>query len=69
VPQIKASLLAPAYTVSAVIANEFAEATADLYVAALVYAGLALFLVTVIVNLLARVLVFKVARGPGLIRE
>jgi phosphate transport system permease protein len=69
VPQIKASLLAPAYTVSAVIANEFAEATADLYVSALVYAGLALFLVTVIVNVLARVLVFKVARGPGLIRE
>lgn len=69
VPQIKASLLAPAYTVSAVIANEFAEATADLYVSALVYAGLALFLVTVIVNILARVLVFKVARGPGLIRE
>ncbi|HET6780612.1 MAG TPA: phosphate ABC transporter permease subunit PstC [bacterium] len=69
VPQIKASLLAPAYTVSAVIANEFAEATADLYVSALVYAGLALFLVTVIVNILARALVFKVARGPGLIRE
>ncbi len=69
VPQIKASLLAPAYTVSAVIANEFAEATQDLYVAALVYAGLALFLVTVIVNILARVLVFRVARGPGLIRE
>lgn len=69
VPQIKASLLAPAYTVSAVIANEFAEATEDLYVSALVFAGLALFLVTVIVNILARVLVSRVARGPGLIRE
>ncbi|MGH2361347.1 MAG: phosphate ABC transporter permease subunit PstC, partial [bacterium] len=69
VPQIKASLLAPAYTVSAVIANEFAEATEDLYVSALVFAGLALFLVTVIVNILARVLVSQVARGPSLIRE
>ena len=69
VPQIKASLLAPAYTVSAVIANEFAEATEDLYVSALVFAGLALLLVTVIVNILARVLVSRVARGPGLIRE
>jgi phosphate transport system permease protein len=69
VPQIKASLLAPAYTVSAVIANEFAEATSDLYVAALVYAGLVLFLVTLTVNILARVLVRRVARGPVLIRE
>lgn len=69
VPQIKASLLAPAYTVSAVIANEFAEATSDLYVAALVYAGLVLFLVTLTVNILARVLVRLVARGPALIRE
>jgi len=69
VPQIKASLLAPAYTVSAVIANEFAEATSDLYVAALVYAGLVLFLVTLTVNILARVLVRRVASGPALIRE
>ncbi|HEY3247436.1 MAG TPA: phosphate ABC transporter permease subunit PstC [bacterium] len=69
VPQIKASLLAPAYTVSAVIANEFAEATSDLYVAALVYAGLVLFIVTLTVNILARVLVSRVARGPALIRE
>jgi len=69
VPQIRASLLAPAYTVSAVIANEFAEATSDLYVAALVYAGLVLFLVTLTVNILARVLVRRVARGPAFIRE
>lgn len=69
VPQIKASLLAPAYTVSAVIANEFAEATSDLYIAALVYAGLVLFAVTLTVNILARVLVSRVARGPALIRE
>lgn len=69
VPQIKASLLAPAYTIPAVIANEFAEATEDIYVAALVYAGLVLFMVTVIVNALARLLISRVARGPALIRE
>jgi len=69
VPQIKASLFAPAYTIPAVIANEFAEATSDLYVAALVYAGLVLFLVTVVVNGLARLLVSSVARGPARVRE
>ncbi len=69
VPQIKASLLAPAYTVAAVIANEFTEATDELYLAALIYAGLVLFIVTLVVNILARVLVSRVARGPSLIRE
>jgi phosphate transport system permease protein len=69
VPQIKASLFAPAYTIPAVIANEFAEATGDLYLAALVYAGLVLFVVTVAVNALARLLVRRVSRGPALIRE
>jgi phosphate transport system permease protein len=69
VPQIRASLLAPGYTIAAVIANEFAEATDDLYVAAIIYAGLVLFLVTLTVNILARLLVARVARGPGLIRE
>lgn len=69
VPQIRVSLFAPAYTIPAVIANEFAEATDDLYVAALVYAGLVLFTVTVVVNALARLLVSRVARGPSLIRE
>lgn len=69
VPQIKASLFAPAYTIPAVIANEFTEATSDLYVAALVYAGVVLFIVTVVVNALARLLVYRVARGPAVIRE
>ena len=69
VPQIRASLFAPAYTIPAVIANEFAEATGDLYLAALVYAGLVLFVVTVAMNALARLLVRRVARGPALIRE
>jgi len=69
VPQIKASLFAPAYTIPAVIANEFTEATSDLYVAALVYAGLVLLIVTVAVNALARLLVNRAARGPSMIRE
>jgi phosphate transport system permease protein len=69
VPQIKVSLFAPAYTIPAVIANEFTEATSDIYVAALIYAGLVLFVVTVIVNALARLLVRSVARTPVQIRE
>lgn len=56
VPQIKATLLAPGYTIAAVIANEFTEATGDLYVQALIELGLVLFLVTMIINALARVL-------------
>jgi phosphate transport system permease protein len=69
VPQIRASLFAPAHTIPAVIANEFTEATSDLYVAALVYAGLALFMLTVAVNALARVLVSRMVRGPEAVRE
>ncbi len=69
VPQIKASLLAPGYTISAVIANEFTEATYDLYVAALIYAGIVLFIVTVLVNVVARLLVARVGRGIEAGRE
>src|SRR2546422_6517788 len=49
-PQIAKSLLAPGYTMASVIANEFNEATDALYVSALIEIGLALFIVTVIVN-------------------
>jgi phosphate transport system permease protein len=56
VPQIKTSLLAPGYTIAAVIANEFTEATGDLYLQALIELGLVLFLVTMIINALARIL-------------
>ena len=69
VPQIKASVLAPAYTISAVIANEFAEATENLHLAALILVGLVLFVVTLGVNIVARLLVSRVAGGPALIRE
>src|SRR6266699_547980 len=62
-PEISKSLLAPGYTMASVIANEFAEATDDLYLSALMEIGLALFLVTIIVNVLAGLMVWTVTRG------
>ena len=62
--QIVPSLFAPANTMASVIANEFSEATYDLYVQALVEIGLVLLIVTVVINGLARLLVWRVA-GPG----
>ena len=63
---IPKSLLAPGYTLASVIANEFSEATTDLYLSALIEIGLALFLVTIVVNAIARLLVWAVTRGaPG----
>ena len=59
-PEIAKSLFAPGYTMASVIANEFSEATGDLYLSALVEIGLALFLVTLIVNALARLLVWSI---------
>jgi phosphate transport system permease protein len=61
-PQIVASLFEPAYTMSSVIANEFAEASGALHINALIEIGLILFGVTFIVNSLARVLIYSVAR-------
>lgn len=62
-PDIAKSLFAPGYTMASVIANEFSEATGDLYLSALVEIGLALFLVTLIVNALARLLVWSITGG------
>ena len=62
-PEIARSLFAPGYTMASVIANEFSEATGDLYLSALVEVGLALFLVSIIVNVMAQVLVWSVTRG------
>ncbi len=56
-PRISASLFAPGYTIAAVIANEFTEATGDLYLQALIELGLVLFLLTFILNGLARLLI------------
>jgi phosphate transport system permease protein len=61
-PEISASLFDPGYTIASVIANEFTEATGDLYLSALIEMGLILFLVTFIVNGLAKLLILSVAR-------
>ena len=61
-PQIHASLFAPGYSIAAVIANEFAEATGDLYLNALIELGLVLFGLTIIINGLARVLVLSTTK-------
>jgi phosphate transport system permease protein len=62
-PEISRSLFAPGYTMASVIANEFSEATDDLYLSALVEVGLVLLIVTVIVNVLARLLVWSITSG------
>jgi phosphate transport system permease protein len=58
-PEIAASLLAPGYTMAAVLANEFTEATSDLYVHTLIEIGLALFAITIAVNALGRLILYK----------
>ena len=65
-PQVTASLFAPQYTMAAVIANEFTEASDELYLSALVEIGLVLFIITLIVNALSRLLIWCMARRtPG----
>lgn len=56
-PAIHASLLAPGYTIAAVVANEFTEATGKIYLSALVELGLVLFVLTMIINGLAQLLI------------
>jgi phosphate transport system permease protein len=63
--EIAASLFAPGYTMAAAIANEFSEAVGDLHLSALAYVAFVLFLVTVLVNAGARLLIWRVARGSG----
>ena len=63
--EIAGSLFAPGSTMAAAIANEFSEAVGDLHLSALAYVALLLFLVTVVVNALARLLIWRVARGSG----
>ncbi len=63
--ELGASLLQPAYTMAAAIANEFTEATTQMYLSALFAVGLVLFVVTIAVNALARLLVWRVARGAA----
>ena len=69
-PEISASLFAPSYTMASVIANEFTEATSNLYLSALIEIGLILFFVTLFINIAARLLIWKVSGNvKGEIRE
>lgn len=62
-PAVALSLFAPGYSISSVIANEFTEATTQLYLSALIELGLLLFVISVIVNGVARLLLWKVFTG------
>ena len=62
-PQVSMSLYAPQYTMAAVIANEFAEAAEELHLNALVEIGLVLFIITLIVNSLSRLLIWTMGRS------
>lgn len=61
-PIISASLFDPAYTMASVIANEFTEATSDLYLSALIELALILFVITIIINVAARLLVWSLEK-------
>jgi phosphate transport system permease protein len=62
-PQVSWSLFAPQYTMAAVIANEFTEASDDLYLHALVEIGLVLFTITLLVNVLSRAMIWSMTRA------
>lgn len=62
-PDISLSLFAPSYTMAALIANEFSEATTHLYTSALMEAGLVLLVITLLLNIAARALVWSVSRN------
>ena len=61
-PQISWSLYAPQHTMAAVLANEFAEATGDLYLHALTEIGLVLFIITLIINFISRMFIWSMGR-------
>ncbi len=62
-PNITASLLQPGYSIAAVIANEFAEASGQLYISSLIFLGLVLFGLTIIINAIARIFILTTSRG------
>jgi len=65
-PAISASLFAPGYSIAAVIADQFAEATGDLYIQTLIELGLVLFALTIVINGLARVFIISTTKkGSG----
>jgi phosphate transport system permease protein len=64
-PQIAASLFQPAYTIAAALANEFSEAFSPLYISALIELAAVLFVISLIVNAIARWLVWRVGATPA----
>jgi phosphate transport system permease protein len=64
-PEISSSLFDPSFTIASAIANEFTEATSEIYRHALVELGLILFVMTFAINAAARLLVWSVTRGQG----
>ncbi len=61
-PRISESLFSPSYTMASVIANEFVEATSKLYISSLIEIGFLLLLISVIINIIARILVWKILK-------
>ncbi len=68
-PKVSMSLFAPQYTMAAVVANEFAEAANQLYLSALVEIGLVLFIITLVINSLSRLLIWSMARTETIVAE
>ncbi len=64
-PKISASLFEPGYTMAAVIANELAEAVSDIHLQSLIAIGFVLFGVTILVNVLARLMLVRLTRRPS----
>lgn len=64
--EIASSLFAPGYTMASAIANEFTEAVGDMHLSALAYVSLVLFVVTVLINAAARLLIWRVSRGAAI---
>ncbi len=64
-PKISASLFSPSYTMASVIANEFVEATSKLYISSLIEIGFLLLVISIIINIFARILVWKLLKVEG----
>ncbi len=64
-PRISESLFSPSYTMASVIANEFVEATSKLYISSLIEIGFLLLVISIIINIAARILVWKLLKVEG----
>jgi len=64
-PQVSTSLFAPQHSMAAVIANEFSEASGDMYLGALFEIGLVLFVITLVINTASRLLIWSTGRAPS----